>query len=178
MDETQLLKDCRAGNVRAQKQLYEMYASKMYGVCLRYAQDSIMAEDFLQEGFIKVFTRLHSFRHEGSLEGWIRRIMINTSLELLRKKDLLKQSTNLDDAENIHDEVSEVNYEMSITELLNMIKTLPAGYRAVFNLYAVEGYSHKEISEILSISEGTSKSQYARARSWLQKRLKMCERQI
>ncbi len=172
MDEKQLLRDCRAGGVRAQKQLYELYASKMYGVCLRYAQDANMAEDFLQEGFIKVFSNLHRFRHDGSLEGWIRRIMINTSLEWLRKKDLLKHSTNLDNAEHIRYETTEVNEGLSASELLSIIQTLPAGYRAVFNLFAVEGFSHKEIAELLNISEGTSKSQYARARSWLQKRLR------
>jgi RNA polymerase sigma-70 factor (ECF subfamily) len=172
MDEQQLLKDCLKGDVHAQKRLYEKYARKMFGVCLRYAGDQSMAEDFLQEGFIRVFTRLKSYRMEGSFEGWIRRIMVNTSLEILRKKDIFRYASPMDPELQVDDQVEDVEDVPDTDVLVRLIQAMPAGFRAVFNLYAVENYSHKEIGQMLGISEGTSKSQYARARAWLQKRLK------
>lgn len=172
MDEQQLLKDCLNGNAQAQKRLYEKYARKMFGVCLRYASDRSMAEDFLQEGFIRVFTKLDSFKFQGSFEGWIRRIMVNTSLELLRKKDVFRFSVELDNLNQLADEEESTPEQIDAEVLLNHIQEMPAGFRTVFNLFAVEDLSHKEICKMLDISEGTSKSQYARARVWLQKRLK------
>ncbi|HPG33024.1 MAG: sigma-70 family RNA polymerase sigma factor [Lentimicrobiaceae bacterium] len=173
MDEKQLLKDCLNGNVHAQKRLYEMYSRKMFGVCLRYAADPGMAEDFLQEGFIKVFSRLHSFKFQGSFEGWVRRIMINTSLEMLRKHDVLRYSQGIDSSMPLQDDATDDNEAMEIDSetLFSVFQEMPPGFRTVFNLYAIEDYSHKEIGAMLKISEGTSKSQYARARLWLQKRL-------
>lgn len=171
MDERQLLKDCLNGNVQAQKRLYEMYARKMFGVCLRYASDHSMAEDFLQEGFIRVFTKLGSFKFQGSFEGWIRRIMVNTSLEMLRKNDVLRFSVELDASIQISDVETQVNEQIDPAVLMGHLQKMPTGFRTVFNLYAVEDLSHKEIAGMLNISEGTSKSQYARARAWLQKRL-------
>lgn len=171
MDERQLLKDCLDGNVQAQKRLYEMYARKMFGLCLRYAPDRNTAEDFLQEGFIRVFMKLDSYRFQGSFEGWVRRIMVNTSLELLRRNDVLKYSVELDNSVSLADEEEVNDKQIKPEMLMNHIQQMPAGFRAVFNLFAIDEYSHREISSILGISEGTSKSQYARARMWLQKRL-------
>jgi RNA polymerase sigma-70 factor (ECF subfamily) len=191
MDEDKLLKECLSGNTRAQKLLYERYASKMFGVCLRYAANQSMAEDFLQEGFIRVFMKLGSFRSQGSLEGWMRRIMVNTALEQLRKKDILKNTVELDNPALQHvitgkgnqqyelltvsdpDNSSEDNYMEQFTPevIYKALSEMPVGFRTVFNLFAVEEYTHKEIGSMLSISEGTSKSQYARARIWLQKKL-------
>jgi RNA polymerase sigma-70 factor (ECF subfamily) len=173
MDEQQLLKDCLNGNAQAQKRLYEKYARTMFGVCLRYASDRSMAEDFLQEGFIRVFTKLSSFKFQGSFEGWIRRIMVNTSLELLRKNDVFRFSVELDNLNQLADEEESTPDQIDAEVLLNHIQEMPTGFRTVFNLYAVEDLSHKEIGIMLGISEGTSKSQYARARAWLQKRLKV-----
>ncbi|MCO5264121.1 MAG: sigma-70 family RNA polymerase sigma factor [Lentimicrobium sp.] len=172
MDEQQLLKDCLKGDVHAQKRLYEKYARKMFGVCLRYAGDQPMAEDFMQEGFIRVFANLKNYRMEGSFEGWIRRIMINTSLEILRKKDIFRYASPLDNDFEVSDQAEEGEDVPDTDALVRLIQAMPAGFRAVFNLYVVENCSHKEIGQMLGISEGTSKSQYARARAWLQKRLK------
>lgn len=171
MDEQQLLKACLDGNVHAQKRLYETYSRKMFGVCLRYAPDQGMAEDMLQEGFIKVFTRLDSFRSQGSLEGWIRRIMVTTSLEMLRKKDVLRFGVDLENAAVLIDESNDLPEAADPEKALKLIQEMPSGFRTVFNLYAIEDYKHHEIGQMLGISEGTSKSQYARARAWLLKRL-------
>lgn len=182
IDEDNLLKECLSGNTRAQKQLYDRYSRKMYGVCLRYAPDHAMAEDFLQEGFIRVFMKLKSFRSQGSLEGWMRRIMVNTTLEMLRKKDVFRNSIELshsnmqignqDEPElDIKDQDDPDVLHFSSETLTKALSEMPQGFRTVFNLYAVDQYTHKEIGGLLGISEGTSKSQYARARSWLKKRL-------
>jgi RNA polymerase sigma factor (sigma-70 family) len=171
MDEKQLLKDCLKGDEIAQKHFYEQYAPKMFGVCLRYAKDKSTAEDYLQEAFVKVFTKLKSYRSEGSLEGWIRRVVVNCCLEQLRKSDILKYSVELNYAHQITDADANISEQIHATQLLEHIRSLPPGFRTVFNLFAIEGYSHKEIAKLLQISEGTSKSQYARARVWLQHKL-------
>ena len=171
MDEKQLLKDCLDGNVHAQKRLYDLYARKMFGVCLRYASDYSMAEDFLQEGFIRVFMKLESYKFKGSFEGWVRRIMINTSLEILRKNDVLRYSVELNPSHEMSNDQEQVPEQIDGSVLMKHIQEMPPGFRAVFNLFAVEDLPHKEIGKMLNISEGTSKSQYARARAWLQKRL-------
>lgn len=186
IDEELLIRQCLTGHSVAQKQLYERFAPKMFGVCLRYAVDQSMAEDFLQEGFIRVFLKLDSYSAKGSLEGWIRRIMVNTALEKLRKKDILRNSLDIDAAGQQHMVQNSESSEYVVTNstmegsaeeiypaevLYQAIKEMPLGFRTVFNLFAVEEYSHKEISTMLGISEGTSKSQYSRARIWLQKRL-------
>ncbi|MDP2424611.1 MAG: RNA polymerase sigma factor [Bacteroidales bacterium] len=172
MEEKQLLDGCLAGKRSAQKQLYERYAPNMFGVCLRYAAHRDMAEDMLQEGFIRVFTKLDSYRSEGSLEGWIRRIMVNTALEMLRKTDVLKYSVDIEMVQEYDSAQTDGFGKLSTAELLRNIQEMPAGFRAVFNLFAIEGYSHREIADMLQIAEGTSKSQYARSRAWLQKRIK------
>lgn len=171
MEMDQLIRGCLNGNRNAQKQFYEHFAPSMMGVCLRYADDAEMAEDFLQEGFIRIFTRLKSFRSEGSIEGWVHRVMVNTALEILRKNDVLKHSVDIETAYSISDSLPDAFRQLTTAELLKHIQSLPAGFRTVFNLFAIEGYSHQEIAAMLNISEGTSKSQYARAKAWLQKRI-------
>lgn len=171
MDEKQLLIACRNGDRKAQKMLFEMFAPKMYGVCLRYAKDEDTAQDYLQEGFIRVFSHLGNFRHEGSLEGWVRRIIVNTALEKLRKTDIFKNSLEVETALNKASDGAQVIDQINTADLLQLIQSLPSGFRTVFNLYAIEGYTHQEIGDLLRISEGTSKSQYSRARQWLQQRI-------
>lgn len=163
-----IIRECVSGDRRSQKMLYEKYASKMLGVCLRYARDYQNAEDILQEGFIKAFRNLEKFRFEGSFEGWLRRIMINTAIEMHRRKNYLYP---LIEVENTDLEMVDENAVsmLAAEDLMGMIMSLSPGYRTVFNLYAIEGYSHKEIAEQLNISEGTSKSQLARARYILMK---------
>ncbi len=168
--ENELINGCIAGNREAQKALYNRYASRMFSVCLRYAKDYHSAEDVMQEGFIKVFKYISKFRREGSFEGWLRRIFINTSIEHLRKAVSLYSIVDSEDKpiDVIDDNLFD---ELDYQDLLNMVQSLSPGYRTVFNLYVIEGYSHKEISKMLDISEGTSKSQLARARVLLQKKL-------
>lgn len=171
MDEKQLFRDCLNGDRRAQKNLYDRYAGKMFAVCMRYAKDKTTAADYLQEGFIRVFRKLETFRSEGSFEGWIRTIMVNTSLEMLRKNDLLSESDDYMRHISLAQPDPGVIEQMHEKELIALIQQMPTGFRTVFNLYAIEGYTHKEIGEMLHISEGTSKSQYARAKTWLQNKL-------
>jgi len=159
-----------AGNVRAQTQFYQMFSGKMFGVCLRYARDAAEAEDNLQEGFIKVFTNLKSFRNEGSLEGWVRRIMINVSLEKIRKQHLMYpvEDVSIYDSVNFSDDVIS---KISANDLIRLIQELPPRYRLVFNLYVVEGFTHQEIAKEMSITEGTSKSNLARAREIMKRKV-------
>jgi RNA polymerase sigma-70 factor (ECF subfamily) len=140
----------------------------MFAVCLRYCNDREAAEDVLQEGFVKVFQHLEKFRGEGSFEGWVRRIFINTAVEHFRKSNRLKTDLSLDTVE-MYAEAYKVSDALELEDLMKFIQKLSPGYRTVFNMYVIEGYSHKEISEMLEISEGTSKSQLARARYLLQK---------
>ncbi len=166
----QLIKDCVAGKQKAQAQLYHMFNAKMYGVCLRYAKDSTEAEDNLQDGFIKVFTNLKNFRNDGSLEGWIRRIMINVSLEKIRKQHLMYpvEDVAIYDSINYSDDVIS---KISADDLMKLIQELSPRYRLVFNLYVIEGLSHQEIAKEMSITQGTSKSNLARAREILKKKV-------
>lgn len=163
----EILKGCIKGQRQSQNAFYKHFARKMYVVCLRYSKDATEAEDILQDGFVKVFSNISSFKNEGSLEGWVRRVIVNTALEKFRKKTPLMTSGDE------YEKVTEIHYEtiesnISANELMDVIQKLPPGYRTVFNLYAIEGYSHKEIGDMLGISEGTSKSQLARARGLLQ----------
>ena len=167
-----LVKACIQGNMAAQKKLFDKYSRVMMGLCLRYASCIEEAEDLAQDGWMKVFERIHSFRFEGSLEGWIKRIMINTSLDYLRRNKQLTQS--IDGSSENHSSMhtdAEAFSRLSAKELLAIIRQLPAGYRSIFNLYAIEGFSHKEIAAMLNVSESTSKSQYIRAKACLQKML-------
>lgn len=162
-----LVKRCKAGERKAQELLYKQFASKMLGVCMRYATDKMEAEDMLQNGFIRMFQKINDYRAEGSFEGWVRRIMVHSSIEYYRKHHKLLQ---LADNGDLPDQVA-VNptavARLDIKDMMALVQRLSPGYRMVFNLYAIEGYSHKEIGEIMGISEGASKSQLSRARSVL-----------
>ena len=168
----QLIESCKKGNRVAQKVLYDRLASRMFSVCLRYVGDRTLAEDILQDGFITLFTRLSSYKGEGSFEGWARRIFATTALMYLRKKDALKMSDDLEAARGLKTEVTGQVENIGSKELMKLVMSLPAGFRTVFNMYAVEGYSHKEIADILGISEVTSRTQYSRARALLQSKIK------
>ncbi len=175
MNELQIIAGCKEQKREAQKVLYETYARKMYSICLRYSSDQPSAQDLLQDGFIKVFSHIDSFQEKGSFEGWLKRIFINLALENLRKKKTIIQTS--DDVQNLPDIVDDSTednemYKISESELLKMVQELPRGYSTVFNLYAIEDYSHKEIADMLGISEGTSRSQYVRARQILQEKVK------
>jgi RNA polymerase sigma-70 factor (ECF subfamily) len=165
-----IIEECVSGNVRAQETLYNMLAPKMFGVCLRYSKDYTEAEDNLQEGFIKVFTYLKNFRHEGSLEGWVRRIMVNVSLEKFRKQNVMYpvEDINMFDSQNFSNDIIE---KITAGELIDIIQELPPRYRMVFNLFVLEGMNHKEIGEMMKISEGTSKSNLARGREILKRKV-------
>lgn len=170
--ERELLEACKRGDRTAQKKLYDSLAAKMFAICLRYMGQRDAAEDVLQEGFVTLFSRLDSYSGEGSFEGWARKIFVNTALMELRKKDALKMSEDLETAWNVSsDGVSQVQ-SVGYHELLKLIANLPPGYRTVFNLSVIEGYSHKEIAQTLGITEATSRSQLQRARVMLQEKIK------
>jgi RNA polymerase sigma-70 factor (ECF subfamily) len=172
MDEKQLIKGCVEGDRKMQKILYEKYSRKMMGVCLRYVKDPEDARDLMQEGFIKLFTNISAYAGSGSFEGWIRKIFVNCALERLRHRDILKDACDIEDSH--YAEIPDDTFisEISSDELMTYVKSLPNGFRTVFNMFAVEGYSHKEIGEKLHITESTSRSQYARARKLLQKMIR------
>ena len=167
-----VIKGCIAGSSKAQQALYNLFADDMFGVCLYYSPDRSEAEDTLHEGFLKVFNNIGSLKGEGSLKGWIRRIMVNTALEKFRKKSPLYVLDN--DGYETSGDIDRENIisNISADDLITLIHDLSPQYRMVFNLYALEGYSHKEIAEMMKISEGTSKSNLARARAILQKKVK------
>ncbi|MBL7923776.1 MAG: RNA polymerase sigma factor [Bacteroidia bacterium] len=164
MTDEQLVEAILRQDASAQRLLYDRYARRMFGVCLRYAKGREEAEDLLQEGFIKVFQKISSFKAQGSLEGWIRRVMVNTALDYLRQQKLVW--TELDEINDPGEDPS-IGEQLGAREILVLVQKLPAGFRTIFNLYAIEGFSHREIAGMLDISEGTSKSQYSRARSQL-----------
>jgi len=170
-DESQLIEDCKRGVAAAQKHLYELYSRKMMGVCMRYVNNYETAKDLMHDGFIKIFTNISSFSYEGSFEGWLRRIFVTTSLEHLRKNDILRESYDITTTYDIQQTDESVIERISADELRDLISSLPTGFRSVFNLYAVEGYSHKEIGDMLEIAESTSRSQFARARAILQQKM-------
>lgn len=149
----------------AQKEIFEEFSPKMLAVCRQYMRDIHHAEELMLSGFLKVFTHLHKFKHEGSFEGWIRRIMINTCLSYLRKKNPIEVT---DEEYVYHDYATENLENTAVEDIQKLIDGLPAGYKMVFNLYAIEGYKHSEIAEELGITISTSKSQLFKARKWLQ----------
>jgi RNA polymerase sigma factor (sigma-70 family) len=167
--EQELIDGCRKGSRGHQKALYERYCRKMTSICMRYSKTTAEAEDILQEAFVKVFQGIKDFRHESKLETWMTRIMVNTALNQQRKKLYLFPMVDVQDIDLPQQEVSLSS--LHFTQLLEMIQSLPQGCQVVFNLFAIEGYNHKEIAQLLGISEGTSKSQYSRAKSLLQQKL-------
>ena len=171
-DETELLDGCLRQDRKAQKVLYEKYAPRMLTLCTRYVGNKERAWDILHDGFITVFDKIGSYNSTGSLEGWMRRIFVNTALMSLRKADVLKFTDELVVVEREVTSEHTALDNISSKELLRLIATMPAGFRAVFNMYVIEGYSHQEIAKEMDISEGSSRSQLSRARIWLQERLK------
>jgi len=169
LNENELIEGCRKGSRTSQKALYEFYCRKMMVVCLRYSKSTAEAEDIMQEGFVKVFNGIKDFRQESKLETWITRIMVNTALNVQRKKLYLYPMVDVESV-NLPDEEMCIS-GLHFTQLLELIRSLPQGCQMVFNLFAIEGFSHKEIAGMLNISEGTSKSQFARAKSLLQAKL-------
>ena len=170
ISESDLLAGCLAGDRRFQEMLYQRYSGKMYAVCLRYAANTDDAQDLLQEGFIKVFKNLDRFRSEGSFEGWVRRVFVNTSIEHFRRKVNINSISDREEI-GIEDFSATALDKLAEKDIIALIQELSDGYRTVFNLYVVEGYSHREIADLLGISEGTSKSQLARAKGILQKKV-------
>lgn len=165
--DSDLIEGCIKENRKMQYELYQRYAPKMFGVCLRYASNNEEAEDILQEGFVKVFRKITSFRGEGSFEGWIRRIFVNTAIEHFRRKNYLQPITEREE-NTVEAKSLGVMDQLAEKDIINLVQKLSPGYRTVFNMYVVEGYTHKQISDLLGISEGTSKSQLSRAKIILQ----------
>ncbi|WP_375583771.1 RNA polymerase sigma factor [Cyclobacterium xiamenense] len=168
--EEELIEGCLKGNRKSQRLLYERYSGSFLSLCMRYIKDMDLAQDVLVEGFMKIFDNLSQYKKEGSFEGWMRRVMVTQALQTLRKNKRLSMEVNLDDSEREFTAAPNVNV-LEVEELLQLVASLPVGYRTVFNLFAIEGYSHQEICKMLGISENTSKSQLSRARAMLQQKL-------
>jgi len=168
MTEEAILQGCLKNNAAAQKALYEKYSAKMLVVCYRYAHNREDAEDMLQEGFIKIFSQIHTFENRGALEGWIRRIIVHTCINNLKKNKRFNESVDLIHATSIQVREESIPSIIQAKEVVECIRMLPIGYRTVLNLYAIEGFTHKEISGMLDIEESTSRSQYTRAKAMLE----------
>ncbi|MCF2490573.1 RNA polymerase sigma factor [Dyadobacter sp. CY347] len=170
-NEQELVQGCKQRNRIAQKKLYEVFGGKLFAICLRYTKNRADAEDVLQDAFIKIYENIDSFRNDSPLEYWLRSVVVNTALNHLRQQKHLK---DLDDIDLHHNGIADKEVtlgDFQLKQLLEVIKELPTGCQTIFNLYAIEGYQHNEIAQKLGISEGTSKSQYARARGLLQQKL-------
>jgi RNA polymerase sigma factor (sigma-70 family) len=175
VDEKKLVADCIAHDIKAKKMLYELYAGKMFMVCMRYANNREDAEDILQDSFMKIFDNISKYRNEGSFEGWVKRIAANTAIKHYYKKNPMYPVTSIENIEETEEEDSfmdKLSNDNSMQDLLEMIRNLAPRYRMVFNLYAIDGHSHSEIAQLLNISEGTSKSQLSRAREVLKNQIK------
>jgi RNA polymerase sigma-70 factor (ECF subfamily) len=175
LSEEELIRGCLRGNAQCQRNLYDRFAGKMYAVCLRYARSSSDAADMLQEGFVKVFTKLDQFQFQGSFEGWIRRIMINTALRTYQRQRYEQETSGYEHLPDMPVEADAIS-SLSEAELLNLIGRLPDGYRVVFNMVAIEGFSHAETAEMLGIQESTSRSQLTKARRWLCEQVHLLQR--
>lgn len=168
MTEEAILKGCLNNEAIAQRELYQSYSPKMLAVCYRYAHNREDAEDMLQEGFIKVFTQMHSFEKRGSFEGWIRRIIVHTCINILKRNKKFNESVDIIHASSIQIREDSVPALIQVKQIVECIRSLPIGYRTVLNLYAIEGYSHREIAQMLDIEESTSRSQFTRAKAMLE----------
>ncbi len=172
MTEAEVLDGCIRKNAVAQDALYQRFSPRMFGVCYRFARNRQDAEDMLQEGFIKVYTQIGQFRNEGSLEGWIRRIIVHTCINILKRNRKFAETLDIADVtEQIRVKEEAAGSYFEVRQIVETIRTLPLGYRTVLNLYAIEGYSHKEIGAMLDIGESTSRSQYTRAKAMLEELL-------
>lgn len=168
MTEEAILQGCLQNDSAAQRELYARYSPKMLSVCYRFAHNREDAEDMLQEGFIKVFSQIHTFQNKGAFEGWVRRIIVHTCINNLKKNKKFNESVDIIHANSIQVREESVPSIVQAKQVVECIRLLPLGYRTVLNLYAIEGYSHKEISEMLDIEESTSRSQYTRAKQMLE----------
>jgi RNA polymerase sigma factor (sigma-70 family) len=168
--EQELIRGCAKNDRTSQKKLFDTYAGKFMAIAKRYMKEDMLAEDVLMEGFYKIYSNIKSFKGDGSFEGWMRRIFVNTAIEHYRKKNQL-YAISENQEENISNQELSALDALEADDIIRLISELPNGYRTVFNLFAVEGYSHKEIATMMNISEGTSKSQYARAKAWLQEKI-------
>jgi RNA polymerase sigma factor (sigma-70 family) len=168
MTEEAILQGCLNNKAAAQKELYEKHSAKMLAVCYRYAHNREDAEDMLQEGFIKVFSQIHTFENRGALEGWIRRIMVHTCINILKKNKKFNESVDLIHANALQVKEESIPSIIQAKQVIECIRLLPIGYRTVLNLYAIEGFSHREIADMLDIEESTSRSQYTRAKAMLE----------
>ncbi len=168
MTEEALLKGCLNNDPSAQRELYNRYSAKMLAVCYRYAHNREDAEDMLQEGFIKVFLQIHTFENRGAFEGWIRRIIVHTCINILKKNKKFNESVDIIHAHSLHVREDSVSSIVQAKQVVECIRMLPIGYRTVLNLFAVEGFSHREIAGMLEIEESTSRSQYTRAKTMLE----------
>jgi RNA polymerase sigma-70 factor (ECF subfamily) len=170
-DEEELISGCLSGKRQAQRQLYDTYSRRFLAICLRYLKDQEQAEDVMIQSFMKIFEKLSQFQGKGSFEGWMKRIVVTQALVAIRSNRSLSLSISLEDAEKMQEPAAEDLNQLEVAELMDLVQSLPLGYRTVFNLFAIEGYSHQEIAEQLNISESTSKSQYLRARAYLRQRI-------
>ena len=168
MTEEAILKGCLSNEASAQRELYNRYSSKMLAVCYRYAHNREDAEDMLQEGFIKVFLQIHTFENRGAFEGWVRRIIVHTCINILKKNKKFNESVDIIHATGVQVREDSVPAIIQAKQVVECIRLLPIGYRTVLNLYAIEGYSHREIAGMLDIEESTSRSQYTRAKAMLE----------
>lgn len=169
MSDEELVQRCIRKEPKAQEYLYKTFSGRMLGICSRYTDTIEEAEDIMQDAFIKIFNKIDGFKGNGSLEGWMKRIMVNTALDAFRKNKNFRHNIDIETIEYTSETHQHVLESMGAKDLLKLIKTMPRGFRTIFNLYAIEGYAHKEIADMLEISESTSKSQYSRARTYLQK---------
>jgi RNA polymerase sigma-70 factor (ECF subfamily) len=168
MTEELMIQGCLDNMATAQEALYNRFSPRMLGVCYRFARNREDAEDMMQEGFIKVFSQIHQFRNQGALEGWIRRIIVHTCINVLKKNKKFTDSVDLFHANSIYLNENNIPSILMAKQVVECIRLLPVGYKTVLNLYAIEGYSHKEIASILDIEESTSRSQYTRAKAMLE----------
>ena len=167
-----LIEGCRRHDPRAQRGLYDLLAPSMLSLCQRYMKDKEVAKDVLQDGFVTLFEKLSTYKNEGAFEGWARKIFVNTALMQLRRNDALKFSDNIEDSQAMQMTHSNTLEKIGADEIFRLVSSMPDGFRTVFNLYVIEGYSHDEIAKMLSITEGGSRSQLSRARAWLQSKIK------
>ena len=171
MTEKELVEECMAGKPNAQEKLFKLYSGKLFAIALRYMGSREEAEDVLQESFIKIFKSLNQWKGDGPLGGWMRRVVVNTSLTQLKSRIKKQNEISIDTAYTVHDNQESQLEKLQADDLLKIISEMPAGYRTVFNLFAIEGFGHKEISDQLGINESTSKTQYLKAKNWLLKRI-------
>ena len=168
MTEELLLQGCLHKDAASQQEFYNRYSPKMLSVCYRFAKNREDAEDMLQEGFIRIFSQIHQFQHKGALEGWIRKIIVHTCINLLKKNKKFSENVDIQYAQHLSVREEAVPAVIQAKQVIECIRMLPIGYRTVLNLFAIEGYNHKEIAEMLDIEESTSRSQYTRAKAMLE----------